>query len=190
MQVGITGGIGSGKSIVSRILMHKGFPVFNSDDQAKWLIHNSKEIQNNIIALLGEQAFVDGQYNRPFVAEKIFSQDELRVQLNNIIHPAVRNAFKSFAEQQASPLVFNEAAILFETGAYLQFDETILICAPMDVRLKRVTKRDGTSEKEIKSRMEKQWSDEQKMKLTNWVVHNDDQQSVLLQLEGILSRLI
>ncbi len=122
------------------------------------------------------------------MAKKIFNSPELRDQLNQVIHPVVRAEFVHFANENTGP-VFNEAAILFETGAYKQMDANILIVAPLEIRIERIMERDHCSEKEALSRIDTQWSDEKKKPLADFVLYNDDEHSVLKQFEEILNKL-
>jgi dephospho-CoA kinase len=189
MTIGLTGGIGAGKSLISKILESMFYPVFNSDNEAKYLIESNLEIRRKISNLLGQNAYNENGYNRQFVASVVFKNEVLLNELNSIIHPEVRKAFKYFSSNSNSKLVFNEAAILFETGAYKTFDKTILVCANEDLRIRRIAKRDNSTEEEIKARFSKQWSDEQKRPLANYIIENNEQESVLLQLNNILEEL-
>jgi dephospho-CoA kinase len=190
ITIGLTGGIGSGKTTVAKILESKGFPVFYSDDVAKAIVVGNPTVKDEIIELLGEEAYLNGAYNREFVGKTVFANKELLTKLNHIIHPAVRKAFSDFSRQQTHPLVINEAAILFETGAYTSFDKTILVCSPKELRIKRLLNRDGASEGEIKARMDKQWTDEQKRELANFVIENDEKHSLLFQIDEIVRELV
>jgi dephospho-CoA kinase len=129
---------------------------------------------------------MDETLNRVFVSECIFSNPEVRLKVNEIIHPIVRKDFDDWATQQTSSLIFNEAAILFETGAYQQFDANLLVCAPEDVRIRRVMLRDHCSKVSVEERIQSQWTDEQKRKLTKHCIENDGRQPVLIQLEKFL----
>lgn len=188
-KIGLTGGIGSGKTSIAQILAAMSYPVYYSDQRAKFLSDENPAIRNGLIDLLGEEAYIDGTLNRVFVSECIFSNPDLRLKVNEIIHPIVRKDFDDWASQQTSSLIFNEAAILFETGAYQQFDATLLICAPIDIRIQRVMLRDHCSKASVEDRIQSQWTDEQKRSLTKYCVENDGRQPVLIQLEKILSEL-
>lgn len=191
LKVGITGGIGAGKTFVCRVLEKMGYPVFYSDKEAKELMNSHPGIVEEIIALVGEQAYADGELNRPFLAEKVFENKDLLSRINAIVHPRVREAFANFVEQNAGlkGIVFNEAAILFETGAYKTFDATVLITAPESVRLNRVVERDTIPEGQVRSRMNNQWKDEEKAKLADFVIHNDGTTMLLPQIENMLIKL-
>ncbi|MDG2465303.1 MAG: dephospho-CoA kinase [Crocinitomicaceae bacterium] len=187
LLIGITGGIGSGKSLVAKILETLKYPVFYSDSEAKNIVRSNDEVQNEIIRIFGPEAYLQGEYNRPFVAEKVFANQELLTQLNQLIHPAVRAAFDEFCDKSKAEIVFNEAAILFETGTYKSFDAVILVCSPEKLRVERLMKRDNASKEEIQARMNKQWSDDKKKKLTNLIIENDEKSSILEQIHEILT---
>lgn len=189
MRIGLTGGIGSGKTLVATLLSMEGIPVFNSDKEALRIVDTDADIQKKIKTLLGSEAFLHGAYNKPFVAKKIFENPELREQLNQIIHPAVRQAFDDLAGANPNKAVVNEAAILFETGADKKFDFMVLVAAPEELRLKRVLSRDKSKEEEVRKRMKAQWTDEQKIPLADFVIHNDDTNSVLLQVQDLLQKI-
>jgi dephospho-CoA kinase len=188
-KIGLTGGIGSGKTSIAQILEAMSYPVYYSDLRTKFFSDEHPAIRQGLIDLLGEEAYIDGTLNRVFVSECIFSNPDLRLKVNEIIHPIVRKDFDDWAEQQTSSLIFNEAAILFETGAYQQFDAILLICAPIDIRIQRVMLRDHCSKASVEDRIQSQWTDEKKRSLTKYCVENDGRQPVLIQLEKILSGL-
>ncbi len=188
-KIGLTGGIGSGKTSIAQILEAMSYPVYYSDLRAKFLSDEHPAIRQGLIDLLGEEAYIDGTLNRVFVSECIFSNPDLRLKVNQVIHPIVRKDFDDWASQQTSSLIFNEAAILFETGAYQQFDAILLICAPIDIRIQRVMLRDHCSKASVEDRIQSQWTDEKKRSLTKYCVENDGRQPVLIQLEKILSEL-
>ncbi|MDB3906173.1 dephospho-CoA kinase [Crocinitomicaceae bacterium] len=186
LKIGITGGIGSGKSMVGKILESMGYPVFYSDDQAKLLADRNPEIRHDLIDLFGPEVYNEAGLNRPFLAEKIFGDETLRQQVNQIIHPRVREAFDQFADNHASPFVFNEAAILIETGAHKNFDALVLVTAPEEIRIQRVQARDNTDTTSIKQRMKKQWTDDEKRPHADYEIINDGEQPVLEQLEKLI----
>jgi len=188
-KIGITGGIGAGKSIVAGIITVMGYPVYFSDIRAKELTLSDPEIRNGLIDLFGQEIYEHGSLNREKLAV-IFQDDVLRLKVNELIHPVVRRDFESWVSSQHSSMVFNEAAILFETGSYKRMDATILVTAPEDIRLKRVVSRDNASAEAVISRMEKQWEDEQKIPLADFVIQNDDKTPVLAQVEEVISKLL
>lgn len=189
LRVGITGGIGSGKSLVSKILKSMNFPIFNSDSEAKRIITENKELREELITLFGKEVYSNKELNKPFLANIIFNDDIALKKVNALIHPKVRHSFEEFAAIQKSRIVFNEAAILFESGGYELMDHVILITAPEELRITRVMNRDNVSKMEVEARMSKQWSDDQKRKLTNLEIVNDEKRPLVNQIEDILMRL-
>ncbi|MCR9172233.1 MAG: dephospho-CoA kinase [bacterium] len=190
LKVGITGGIGSGKSMVGKILESMGYPVFYSDDQAKKLSDTHPDIRRELTDVFGEEVYLDGALNRPYLATKIFGDEVLRQRVNEIIHPRVRQAFDDFCSNQNSPFVFNEAAILIETGASKNFDAIVLVTAPENVRVQRVQQRDQTDAESIRQRIQKQWSDEQKRPHSDYEIINDGEKPLLSQIEKLLESLL
>ena len=188
-KIGITGGIGSGKSVVGQILEAMHFPVYYSDQQSKILVDTDLVIREELIKLLGTEVYLDGKLNRPFLTQQLFSNDDLRLKINQIIHPKVREAFTNWVSKQSSNLVFNEAAILFETGAYKSMDYNILVTAPLELKIARVLKRDNITINEIQERISKQWSDGEKIPLADFVIVNDEVKPLLKQVEAVLNAL-
>ena len=188
-KIGITGGIGSGKSFIARIIERMGYPVYYSDVRSKELTNIHPVIRQGLIDLVGENVYFGGELDKKVLASAIFSNDEIRMKVNQLIHPIVRQDFEDWAKAQTSDLIFNEAAILFETGAYRNFDATILIYAPQELRLKRVLKRDIITKEEVIARMNNQMNDEEKLKMTPYSILNDGEIPVLKQLEEVIERL-
>lgn len=187
--VGITGGIGSGKSVVSRILQLMGYPVYSSDQRAKDLMHEDSGIISALKELFGENAYKDSELNRPFIAEQIFRDDSKRVAMNKIVHPAVRADFKSWAASQQAPLVFQESALLFETGNYTQFDHIFLVTASESVRMQRVKERDHLSDEAVEARFKAQMPDEEKQKLTPHIIHNNGDEFLVPQVLKLIKEI-
>jgi dephospho-CoA kinase len=188
LQIGLSGGIGSGKSTIAMVLEKMGYPVFYSDQVAKRLYDEHPMLQKHLVDLLGPEVYRDGQLNKQFLSEQLFSNAELKAQVSALVHPIVRSTFENWAQQQTSDLVFNEAAILFETGAYRQFAATILVMAPLETRIERVQKRDSISREEVLKRIANQWTDVQKMELTPYHIVNDGR-LLLVQLEQLIAEL-
>lgn len=180
IKVGITGGIGSGKSIICSVFRLLGAPVFEADSTAKKLMDSDNEIIENIIALFGPETYsVNKQLNRKRIAGIIFNDDTQREKLNQIIHPAVRKAFNEWCKNQNNPYVIHEAAILFESGFYKMMDYTVLVTAPEKIRIERVIKRDNITTKEVKERIKKQWPDSEKRKLATIEIANDNKNLII-----------
>jgi dephospho-CoA kinase len=189
--VGITGGIGAGKSLVASIIQKMGFPVFNSDHEAKKIISTSRDLQSEIIELIGHEAFnTDGTYNTAYVSKIVFENPLTLVALNQLIHPRVRENFSIFSSHSNSTLVFGEAAILYETGAFKNYDDVILVTAPLEIRIERCMKRDNLSRAQIQAKINRQWTDEEKVKLNPIVLNNDGETPILSQIEDIIQELL
>ena len=191
IKVGLTGGIGSGKSTVSKILISKGFSVYNSDNRAKWLMNNNDNLKSNIISIFGNKAYLKGSLNRKYLSAKVFN-DSLKLKaLNNLVHPLVAIDFKNWLlDQKSKDFVFKEAAILIESGAYKEMDKIIVLSCPENIRLERVLKRDGNSPELVKKRMQNQISETEKINHADFVVKNNGSKSdLVLEVELVISEL-
>lgn len=180
--VGLTGGIGSGKTTVCRVFSVLGIPVFNSDEQAKLLLQDDPEVKAAVLQLFGSSVYPAGVLDRKALAQLVFNDPKALAGLNAIVHPAVRRAFQEWAESQQAPYVINEAAILVETGAYPSFDRLVTVEAPEDVRLARVMARDGSPEEQVRQRMSNQATEAQRREVAYAVIENDGHSMVLLQV--------
>lgn len=192
LVIGLTGGIGSGKTTVGRLFEQLGVPVYNSDREAKRLMEESGTVREAIKALLGEQVYLENKPNRPLIASRVFANHDLLEKLNAIIHPAVRTDFKAWVGRQRFPYVIQEAAILFENGSYTKFDKIILVCAPREERIKRVEERDESRREEIEARMAHQWDDNRKRVLADFVIDNlnlENSRQEVLKIHGHLMKL-
>ncbi len=190
VKVGITGGIGSGKSTVASLIKNLGFPVYEADVEAKKIISEDEEVRCQIIHLLGEQSYDVSGYNRQYVAGLVFNDKGLLQSLNEIVHPAVAKHFSNWCNLHRNhKIVFQEAAILFENGGYRKFDKTILVTAPEDLRIKRVMHRDDISESEVRARIKNQWTEDEKRKLADFLIHCDGEHLVIPQVNDILKKL-
>jgi dephospho-CoA kinase len=172
--IGLTGGIGSGKSRVVALFKTLGVPCYIADVEAKRLMNNQPEVKAAIVDLFGEQAYVDGSLNRNYLGQIVFAKPEKLKALNAIVHPSVAKDFSVWVEQQKAPFVIKEVAILFETGGYKNVDKTVLITAPETIRIERVMLRDGVSAEEVKARMRNQWTDAQREPLADFVIDNSN----------------
>lgn len=186
--IGLTGGIGSGKTTVARFIEEFGFPVYYSDDRAKSIVNDNEALKSEIRAVLGDHAYdSNGQYDRKFVAEKVFSDAELLHQLNEIIHPAVRLDFEDWIKRQSKYLIFKETALLFELKLNQQCDRSLLVTAEDNIRIKRVMDRDGKTYREIQAIMEKQMPEKEKIKLADCIIYNNsDLEDLKEQTERIV----
>ena len=189
MVVGLTGGIGSGKSTIAKAFAALGIAVFNSDEQAKALIATDAQVKERIIAAFGEEAYHNGEYNRTYIAQIVFNNSEKLAILNGIVHPALAEYFKRWAKEQTSPYVLKEAAILFESGSYKDCDYIITVTAPEEVRIARVMARDHCTEAQVRARMAQQWSDAQRIALSNAVIENIDLEKAKKEVRRINNEL-
>ncbi len=187
LHVGITGGIGSGKSTICRIFQVLNIPIYFADDRAKELMIKNDFIKHALIDAFGKDCyFEDGNLNRAYISNIVFKNKEKLDMLNSIVHPVVFADGALWQEQhQHAPYTMKEAALLFETGSYLALDKIITVFAPEHIRLERVMKRDGTSKQDVLDRMSKQMPDKEKMDKADYIIVNDGTQSVLKQVLDI-----
>ena len=190
-KIGVTGGIGSGKTLICRIFMHLGIPVFKADEMSKFLLDNNRELRNELIRAFGNQIYKDSKIDRQHFASVIFSNKSKLDLANRIIHPFVGRFFREWVvEQKEVPYVIEEAAILFESGAYKMMDKVVMVSAPVDLRIQRVMERDGMDREAIEARMRFQADEEEKVKRADYVIVNDGNEMVLPQLLRIHNELI
>ncbi len=184
IKVGLTGGIGSGKSTVARFLETIGIPVYYADVSAKRLMTENSRLKIDLINTLGKDAYsTNGQLNKKYISSAIFNQPELLAKVNALVHPAVEQDFLDFVQQHSkADYVIKEAAILIESGAHQQVDKIILVTAPESLRIERVCQRDRTEAPLVKQRIAKQWSDKQKLPLADYCIQNDNQQLLIPQI--------
>jgi len=187
LRIGITGGIGSGKSIVARVFAALGVPVYDSDSRAKWVMANNLELRAQLQAAFGADTYdAVGQLNRPYLARVAFNDAAQLARLNALVHPRVGDDFAAWTAAQAAagqPYVLKEAALLYESGAYRGLDGIITVFAPAEVRAARVLLRDAQrSAAEVQAIMSKQLSEEEKLTRAEYVIYNDDSQLVLPQV--------
>jgi dephospho-CoA kinase len=190
LKVGLTGGIGSGKSTVCNLFKCLEVPVFNADEAGRRLLSEDKDVIGQVQHIFGQEVLVGGKPDRKKIAEIVFNSPEKLAQLNAVVHPAVRKSFNTWASMQTSKYVIDEAAILFETGIYKQLDFTVLVTAPEQLRIQRVMQRDGMDEASVKSRMKNQWSDDDKRKIANFVIVNDGIDPLLPRVMEIHNAII
>lgn len=192
LSVGLTGGIGSGKSTVGEVFLRLGVPLYLSDQRGRFLLANDEEVQSAVRDTFGDSVFTNGKPDRNQLAKKVFADADGLAQLNGIIHPAVGRDFKQWHLQQTAPYVLKESAILIENGLHIHSDQLILVSAPEELRLRRVMDRDAISESEVLARMANQWPEEQKLPLADFLIVNNDQQLVIPQVlkvhEGLLAK--
>ena len=182
IKVGLTGGIGSGKTTIAKIFKQLGVPVYFSDDRAKYLMLNNKSLQESLISLFGDDVLIEGLLNRSYIASKVFSNPKELFKLNALVHPFVQRDFDVWSASQSTDYVLKEAAIIFEAGVDKLLDKVVLVESPKNLKVSRVMLRDGMLKKEVLMRMEKQWSDSRKRINADYIIKNDEKCSLLNQI--------
>ena len=190
LKVGITGGIGSGKSTVAHIFETLGIPVYYADAAAKKLMNEDEKLKQQVQQLFGEGAYRNGQLNRAFVSEQVFNNPEKLALLNSIVHPATIADAEKWMQQQSAPYAVKEAALIFESGAQENLDKVIGVFAPKAIRIIRVMNRDGITREEVLARMNKQINETIKMRLCNYAITNDEQQLLIPQVLAVHEELL
>lgn len=188
--VGLTGGIGSGKSTIAQMFKDLGVPVYDSDLEAKRLMSTSDELRGKIRGLLGDGAYEGNLLNRVYIAEKVFKDPKLLEQLNGIVHPAVRNHFLDWSLKYDEPYVIQETALIFENQSQDQYDYIVLVTAPFDLRLQRVMERDGATQKQVMERMKNQMEDAQKVDLAHFCIVNVDLETTKSKVQELHAKLV
>ncbi len=192
LKIGITGGIGAGKSIISRIFSLLGIPVYNADDQAKYLMNHDKILKREIIDHLGEKSYKDGRLNRAYLSAKIFDNEDYQQKINSLVHPRVREDFYHWHQaHMTSSYTLKEAALLYESGSYKELDKIIMIYSPTDLRVERVLLRDHfRTGEEVMKIIAKQMPDEEKRKMADYVIYNDDKRLVIPQVIDFHNKIL
>lgn len=189
-SIAITGGIGSGKSYVSVLLQAAGIPVYNTDNEAKRLMLSDEGIRQDLIALLGEGVYTDGTLNKPMLASYLFAGPENAARINAIVHPRVKADFRRWMEEhEGQEIVGLECAILFEAGFADTVDAVVTVYAPEALRVERAMKRDGATEAQIRARIAAQMDEEEKCRLSDYIIYNDGSISLENQLSALVAQL-
>lgn len=187
--IGLTGGIGSGKTTVANYFLSKGIPIYIADDEAKKLMQ-SEEILAQIKKSFGDSIFDNKTLNRERLSQIVFNDSNKLEQLNTIIHPAVKNHFKTWiSKHKNAAFIIYEAAILFESGSYKNCDKIITVIAPFEDRIQRVIQRDKTTREHVLERMNMQWKDDQRIPLSDFIIENSSQENTKLEIDKILKKL-
>lgn len=182
IKIGLTGGIGSGKSTVASIFKQLGVSVYFSDTRAKFLMASDPKVIAQIEDSFGSASYVNGQLNKTYISKKVFSDTKALKTLNSIVHPAVKNDFNLWCTTQKGPYIIKEAAILFESKSNIGLDKVILVSSPKELKMSRVLKRDQTDEKSVLERMDAQWKDSEKRLLADYEIRNDEKKSLIEQV--------
>lgn len=188
--IGVTGGIGCGKSYICRIIGSLGFPVYNCDAEAKKLMNTNKHIINSLKQLIGENSYdSEGNLNKPIIAQFLFANEENAHKINSVVHPVVKEDFRSWASAQNADLIFMESAILFESGFNDVVDNVITITAPPETRIERTIRRDNTTREQVIARMNQQMQDEERVRLSDYIICNNTNDNVEQQIKTIIETL-
>lgn len=190
ISIAITGGIGSGKTYVSNMFQERGIPIYNADTEAKRLMVQDEVIRKELVALVGEEVYQGAELNKPLLASYLFSSAEHVQQINSIVHPRVKADFIEWLKARLEYEVAGiESAILFEAGFRDSVDSVIMVSAPEELRLARAMKRDGATEQQIRNRMSAQMNEDEKIKMADFVICNDETQPLDEQISFILQIL-
>lgn len=190
IKVGLTGGIGSGKSTVAKMFIDLGIPVYFSDDNAKRLMATSKVVKRKLIKEFGKKTFVNGVLNKPYLANIIFNNKAKLQAINAIVHPSVGNSFKRWVGKQKSNYVIQENAILFESNKQDDFDIIITVTAPKEIRIARVVERDNVQKEQVLSRINNQLLDSEKIKQSDFIVENLELKDTKAQVKAIHQKIL
>tara|TARA_B100000886_G_C20423434_1_gene492693 strand:- start:707 stop:1282 length:576 start_codon:yes stop_codon:yes gene_type:complete len=188
-RIGLTGNIGSGKTIIASCFEVLNIPIFNSDNVAKLLMNKDVNLKQSLIAEFGKDVFLNNELNRKYLSKLAFNDDLVLKRLNALVHPVIQEAFEKWSIQQSGAYIIKEAAILFESNTYQSLDAIICISCPEEIRLKRILKRNDLSEKEVRQRMSHQWAEEKKISLSDYVITNDNTSLVIPQILSVHSAL-
>lgn len=191
LLIGITGGIGVGKSTVASVFKTLGIPVYDADSRAKWLMINSAALKIKITKIFGDETLVNGKLDRKYLASQVFNKPEKLERLNKLVHPAVAEDFKQWAQEQKSDYVLKEAALLFESNSYEELDAIIVVSAPLDIRIQRVLQRDKhRTESDVKNIIERQLPESVKLEKSDFIIFNDESSLVIPQVLNIHKLLL
>ena len=190
MILGLTGGIGSGKTTVANLFHNVNVPIFASDVEAKLIMRNDDIVISQIKTLLGKESYINGEINTSYISNLVFNNQSLLKQLNSIVHPAVGQVFKDWYFKQNHPYVIKESAILFESGGNLHCDKVLTVTAPLEVRIQRVMARDGCTRLQVESRIKHQISEKFKVENSDFVIVNENLNLTKSQVSKINTELL
>ncbi|MDE3184332.1 MAG: dephospho-CoA kinase [Bacteroidota bacterium] len=182
LRIGLTGGIGSGKSTVARIFSVLGIPVYDSDTASKRLMAEDEMLKDKIIQSFGKESYTNGRLNRKYLSEQVFSDPKKTDLLNSIVHPATIKDAEEWMKKQNSPYLIKEAALIFESGSNRFLDKVIGVSSPLSLRMERTMKRSNISAEQVKARINLQMDEEEKMALCDYIIVNDEQQMLIPQV--------
>lgn len=190
LKIGITGGIGSGKSTVAKVFEVLGIPVYYADEAARRVMNEDEEVRKQIIQHFGPTSYKNNQLDRAYIAGQVFNNKQKLELMNSLVHPATIRDSENWMQRQTTPYAIKEAAIIFESGTQDQYDYIIGVTAPVSLRVLRAMKRDGSTREQVLSRMEKQIQDVIKMRLCDFVIYNDEQQAIIPQVITLHERFM
>ena len=189
LKIGLTGGIGSGKTMVSKIFAEKGYKIFNSDEIAKMIIKNDYSVKNSIINFFGTNSYIGDDLNSRYISEIIYSDKVKLNYLNSLVHPMVFHQFEKFLKSNLNSKILVESAILFESNFYRMLDDNILLISPKADRISRIIKRDNINRSEIEKIMSVQWPDKKKISLATYVIENINFAETSMQILSLISKI-
>jgi dephospho-CoA kinase len=189
LKIGLTGGIGSGKSTVAKIFEVLGIPVYYADDAARRLMNEDKNLKEQIIGHFGRDAYSNGQLNRSFIAKMVFNNKEKLELLNSLTHPAVMHDSEEWLKAQIAPYAIREAALIFESGIHKHLDYVIGVSSPEELRIERTMKRDHVSREDVLKRIKSQMDETEKISRCDFVIYNDEEQFIMLQVLALHRKL-
>lgn len=190
LRIGLTGGIGSGKSTIAKVFEVLGIPVYYADEEAKRVMNEDESLKEQIIQHFGQEAYKDGLLDRKYISAIVFNNREMLELLNSIVHPVTLRDSERWMQQQATPYAIKEAALIFETNAQENLDYVIGVAAPTPLRFHRAMQRDSVTREEVQSRMNRQIQESVKMKLCDFIIHNDEQQLVMPQVVALHEKIL
>jgi dephospho-CoA kinase len=190
MKIGLTGGIGSGKTTVAKIFEVLGVPVYYADDAAKKIMNENEGLKKKLAELFGSETYANGVLNRTFLASVVFNSSEKLALLNSLVHPLTMQDAERWIAQQNAPYIIKEAALVFESDVWKQMDKVIGVSAPYALRLTRTMQRDNITREAVEARMAKQMNEDEKMKRCDFVIYNDEQQLLVPQALALHERLL
>lgn len=190
LHIGLTGGIGSGKSTVAKIFEVLGVPVYYADDASKSLMNRDEDLKGKLVEHFGEDTYVEGKLNRTYLSSIVFNSPEKLALLNSIVHPATIRDAAEWMQKQTAPYTIKEAALIFESGSHAQLDKVIGVQAPLSLRILRVMQRDNVTREDVLKRLEKQLDENIKMRLCDYVINNDEQELLVPQVLQLHSQFL
>ena len=188
--IGLTGGIGSGKTTVAKMFNKLGVPVYFTDDEAKKIMNDSIIVKNKLMDVFGDESYTNGELNRKYLADIVFKNKEQLSIINNIVHPEVEVHFKDWVKKQQAPFLIQESALIFENKRQNDFDKIITVTAPLEIRIQRVMDRDNVSREQILDRINNQMDDAYKVNNSNYIIDNIDLKDTKSQVKAIFEELL